>query len=219
MTLGLFGNDLSSLIRKIVKEELNQPVKGLTPGIHASPSITLDAAGRIRHIEAGSGGGASVALWMHKANPNNISSGATIPVDFDYIRVNTGTLTTGSNWRWAPAADGVFLVTTTVAINPGANPWVSGQNFQMHIDRWNGSGYDYWSQMDKIYMQSGEGTRYMQGSCLIYITTAKPFAIMVHNPTGSTHTIDADGDGGTNFLYTTKIPGMTNLQVIPISVL
>ncbi len=56
-TLGLFGNDLTALIRNIVKEETHRPVKGLTPGIYANPALTVDASGAIRHIEAGAGGG------------------------------------------------------------------------------------------------------------------------------------------------------------------
>ena len=53
-TLGLFGNDLTALIRKIVNEELTRPVKGLTPGIYNWG--TVDASGRIRRASDAGGG-------------------------------------------------------------------------------------------------------------------------------------------------------------------
>ncbi len=116
MTLGLFGNDLSSLIRKIVKEELNQPVKGLTPGIHASPSLTIDAAGRIRHIEAGSGGGVLTARVSKNPGFSLATSasltGTTMTWTYAYDTANgAGMYSSGANDRLTAPSAGVYLST------------------------------------------------------------------------------------------------------------
>lgn len=102
MTLGLFGGDLSALIRRIVQEELTRPVKGLTPGIYTSPDITIDAAGRLRHIEAGSGGGGGggfltregFSVWWDSSN--TVSNNSWTTVSWNFADYDDGYISGGS---------------------------------------------------------------------------------------------------------------------------